>query len=789
MKRKYSFLLAGLGLLALVSCNKKDNPEPTPPKPPVLEVTTVKEVTLQDNVMSYTPPQGQEDQYILSYENNVLKLKYDKAGGLRSTQPSLYGRQKGKDFISSDPKPGDVISISPNSIFPNGFVAKINQAEYGAGFVNIHTSATQINDVAKDINYSETINIVDLINREWGAGVGTVTTETDISSRLKLSPKDKDKNKEGSKTVQSFGGKVSAKIKGKRIHLGVSFDYVFEDRRGDKTKGNAKAGLKAALSFDPHLSFKIRKREKADLPELFEVSLWDDVQLDIDAELEAELKEKSSGAPIHLAIIPLPPIGIGALNLVSYLSVDLIFTLEGKVQAQLKILKYSSPYKYTVGYNESKSPRFYLNGDGSLRSNADWFNNWSLEASLNLGLAIRSALNVTINGWEDLRVSAGAGIETDTEIKTSADREAGELKVKSTYQPFFFAEAVFKPGVEWFEFNSERTLKPYKPQTIFEKTLAMAWNVRITPKEAWEITTNSAVLGGEIKLHPSNPPKLTEFGICLAQHSNPQLADQVLKYDRPHSILDYTIKATDLRPSTKYYYRGYAKYLSGGQTKTYYSASVKSFTTEIEKNGALENTTFSDDFNGTELDLNKWESPSYPNAIMVSDGILKMEQDITDAKIELFSKRHYMAKQRISVSRRLALFPANNNFFPVLELVFDNNRLLVIQYSMHSYGNSYGTYIRSYDGDKRTSIKEDKLDDPIFNAWFDEKFDIDVLRNELHYYQNGKLLGVVELKGLSLSTPFKVRMVPYGWYTGHKHYTDDFKLTVSSEPSGGGGSW
>lgn len=192
----------------------------------------------------------------------------------------------------------------------------------------------------------------------------------------------------------------------------------------------------------------------------------------------------------------------------------------------------------------------------------------------------------------------------------------------------------------------------------------------------------------------------------------------------------------------------------------------------------LRNTVFSDDFNGTELDLNKWEKSSYPDAVRVYDGVLKMEQNITDAKIELWSKYRYKATQHISISRKVALFPAGNNFFPLLDLVFDNNKRLVIEYSKHSYMNKYGTYVICIDEDIKKYIKEDKLANPIFNAWFNEKIDVDVAKSELNYYQNGQLLGTVHLKGLSLSTPFRIRMHPYGWYTGHKHYTDDFRLEV-----------
>ena len=198
----------------------------------------------------------------------------------------------------------------------------------------------------------------------------------------------------------------------------------------------------------------------------------------------------------------------------------------------------------------------------------------------------------------------------------------------------------------------------------------------------------------------------------------------------------------------------------------------------IIENGVLENTILSDDFNGSKLDLNKWNKPTYPSAVKVQDGILKMEQNSTDAKIELLSKHRYRATQRITISRKVALYPASDNFFPYISLVFDNHKELIIEYSQHSYANKYGLYVMCFDEQTKTHLTNQKISNQVFNTWFSEKCEIDVARNELKYYRDNQLLGTIQLKGISLSVPFLVRMHPYGWYTGHKHYMDNFKLEV-----------
>ena len=198
----------------------------------------------------------------------------------------------------------------------------------------------------------------------------------------------------------------------------------------------------------------------------------------------------------------------------------------------------------------------------------------------------------------------------------------------------------------------------------------------------------------------------------------------------------------------------------------------------VIENGVLGNTILSDDFNGSKLDLNKWNEPTYPSAVKVQDGILKMEQNSTDAKIELLSKHRYRATQRITMSRKVALYPASDNFFPYISLVFDNHKELIIEYSQHSYANKYGLYVMCFDEQTKKHLTNQKISNQVFNTWFSEKCEIDVARNELKYYRDNQLLGTIQLEGISLSVPFMVRMHPYGWYTGHKHYMDNFKLEV-----------
>ena len=241
-----------------------------------------------------------------------------------------------------------------------------------------------------------------------------------------------------------------------------------------------------------------------------------------------------------------------------------------------------------------------------------------------------------------------------------------------------------------------------------------------------------------------------------------------------HSVSALDMPFSDIDSKDIFKYNSLLPHTKLTEDKRVFNAVLEKFK-ELEEN-VYSNTILSDDFNGSKLDLNKWNKPTYPSAVKVEDGILKMEQNSTDAKIELLSKHRYRATQRITISRKVALYPASDNFFPYISLVFDNHKDLIIEYSQHSYFNKYGLYVMCFD--EKTNLINQKISNQVFNTWFSEKCEINVARNELKYYRDNQLLGTIQLKGISLSVPFLVRMHPYGWYTGHKHYMDNFKLEV-----------
>lgn len=584
MRKFYSLLFVIISIIA-ISCDGNEpktegpTPNPTPDPAPNPKVELIKDVDMQDNVMVYQPPKGKEDEYILSYENNVLTLKYEGKNNTRSTtDKAIYGREKDNKIINtSDPKVGDIISLPSCAVLPNGIVAKINGVNYNGNTVSIITAAPKVDEVVKDINYQETINIIDLIVGKYG------------KMKINFSEMLVDDESLGNKIV---GKKKEDPIKSSltmekgELVLKASFDFLdavkSKKKNGGSIEKSFKSDLSMKVSLEPYITCIIHKKHKSNLPDKFEVSAHGKIKVDIDADLEYKLKQKYSGKPIRLATIMLPfiPLGPTGFNIVPYLTVDMEFNLEGKIEAKFKILKYEYPYNLKAGYDKNGYPRWYLSANEGSHAKANFFDSWSFEGNITLGASIFSGCKFTINGWEGLMAEFGAGVETKTNLKF--DNKNLSLKVKSDLTPVIFANFVFDPfeSIEWLEYSIERRKEVSKSITIFDSSKKVSSpGIELTTKDAWDISSNSAIVGGDISIKEQKDIKILEFGVCVAEHSNPTIKDTKVKYEREESLSSFSLKLKDLSESTQYYYRSYVEYQNSSAKHIIYG-EVKSFETE-----------------------------------------------------------------------------------------------------------------------------------------------------------------------------------------------------------------
>lgn len=199
--------------------------------------------------------------------------------------------------------------------------------------------------------------------------------------------------------------------------------------------------------------------------------------------------------------------------------------------------------------------------------------------------------------------------------------------------------------------------------------------------------------------------------------------------------------------------------------------------------------TIEDDFDKNIFDLNIWEVPENPNGVYVEDGVMKAIQKSTNGNYKLKSKPislvsapetpHYDERE-IVLERKYLVHSGNEYAYPAISMVFNNEQSLKVGY----YDTDYWT---SYDDDRHGVYihfenQEWYVQPRISDEWVNEKIVVS-LSGSVRYYCNGKLMkevGLPTLKSEEISSVF-ISVNPYGWWTGHYQYMDDFSLTAGGQ--------
>jgi hypothetical protein len=143
-----------------------------------------------------------------------------------------------------------------------------------------------------------------------------------------------------------------------------------------------------------------------------------------------------------------------------------------------------------------------------------------------------------------------------------------------------------------------------------------------------------------------------------------------------------------------------------------------------------------------------------------------------------------MTEGRIVVERKYWLKHASQAYSN-FSLEFDNGNYLFFRYINMAWNGIYqkGTQIFSTYADRDDRQTHSSGSDFLkTEEWVNEKI---VLGYDGHllYYVNGELLVEDYFDRLMLSRAHTVvvRVNPYGWWEGHHHYMDDFKITTPAE--------
>jgi len=123
--------------------------------------------------------------------------------------------------------------------------------------------------------------------------------------------------------------------------------------------------------------------------------------------------------------------------------------------------------------------------------------------------------------------------------------------------------------------------------------------------------------------------------------------------------------------------------------------------------------------------------------------------------------------------------------YPEFTYTFDNNKTLTVGYFNSGYWGSYsnsivGIHIISASGgwfhDSNYRTKDWYIAPVVLEEWVSERVIID-FDGKVKYYMNGEYMGEEQFDlDLHNATSFNLKISSWGWWTGHQHFMDDFKL-------------
>ena len=196
--------------------------------------------------------------------------------------------------------------------------------------------------------------------------------------------------------------------------------------------------------------------------------------------------------------------------------------------------------------------------------------------------------------------------------------------------------------------------------------------------------------------------------------------------------------------------------------------------------------TIEDDFDKNIFDLNIWEKPENPDGVYVEDGVMKTIQKSTNGNYKLKSKAISLIsspdapdydEREFVLERKYLVHRGSDYAYPTISMAFNNKQTLKVGYYDTDYWTSYddnkhGVYIHFEN-------QEWYVQPRISDEWVRERIVVS-LSGSVRYYCNGELkkeIGLSTLKSEEISS-FYISVNPFGWWTGHYQYMDDFSLTT-----------
>lgn len=131
----------------------------------------------------------------------------------------------------------------------------------------------------------------------------------------------------------------------------------------------------------------------------------------------------------------------------------------------------------------------------------------------------------------------------------------------------------------------------------------------------------------------------------------------------------------------------------------------------------------------------------------------------------------------VVLERKYYIEQGNEYCYPNITLSFDNGATLRVGYYHSVYEPTEGIRVQSFANG--TSLKDLFIANVVTDEWVKEKLVVSE-NGMIQYYMNDQMMDVAQFDNLNLpdADEVNVSVTPYGWWTDHKQYMDDFVLTT-----------
>ena len=200
-------------------------------------------------------------------------------------------------------------------------------------------------------------------------------------------------------------------------------------------------------------------------------------------------------------------------------------------------------------------------------------------------------------------------------------------------------------------------------------------------------------------------------------------------------------------------------------------------------NGVL--WSISDDFDDGVINADYWTATG--SDVLEEDGLLKLQQNVTDSNVALESVPMAVpSNDVIVIDRKFLVHEQSHSSYwgdryfygsATIKINGSDDNYVGICYYDDDYENRHGTYLRVQLNGETT---ETRICDATFDTWLTERIVLDAANESLSYFLNNALVATLDVAGIASQQMdhYTVAFRPYGWWTGHYHNMDYVNINV-----------